>query len=254
PCRVWLRETTAGGGCSTAPDHGYAPAPARIEAVVQSAAPASAGANTTAKEVAPAPAQTNSTRWAKTDDKGNKLVRPGYEIKVRVVVDDKVEIETGLATVSEEGGVFLPLLKQVRVAGMTAAGAEASLSEQYSRYFVAPRVYLDSIPPKEITPQEKEQAAMSAPKGYVSVTGRVKSPGLVTIPATSELTLSQAILLAGGLNFSAKDRAVRLTRRKPDGSVELRTVNLRAIVEQGRLADDAVLQAGDIIYVPETLF
>jgi len=101
---------------------------------------------------------------------------------------------------------------------------------------------------------EGGQSASAVSLGHVAVTGRVKNPGLVAVPPTLDLKVSEAILKAGGLSTSAKDRAVLVTRRRPDGSIERKTVDLRAILSEGDLASDLTLQNGDVIYVPESLF
>jgi protein involved in polysaccharide export with SLBB domain len=86
------------------------------------------------------------------------------------------------------------------------------------------------------------------------VLGRVKEPGRVAIPATRDLTVSGAIQQAGGFAPSAKDSAILVTRSLPDGKTESRTINLKAVGTAGRLEDDIILQAEDVVFVPEAMF
>jgi hypothetical protein len=45
-----------------------------------------------------------------------------------------------------------------------------------------------------------------------------------------------------------------VTRARPDGNTESRTINLKAVGTAGRLEDDIILQAEDVVFVPEAMF
>ena len=171
-------------------------------------------------------------------------IQPGMPLRLLVMVVDKREVDEETIRVDEHGNLFLPLLREVRLAGMTLDEAIAHLALLYAKFFVKPDVYLYRIP----------ETGDADANGCVTVTGRVKKPGLVPLPATLDMTVSQAILKSGGLNTSAKDRSVRVARRQPDGTVKQLIVDLRAILAGGELDLDMVLKAGDVIYVPESLF
>ena len=68
------------------------------------------------------------------------------------------------------------------------------------------------------------------------------------------MTVSGAIQQAGGFAASAKDSAILVTRSLPDGRTETRTINLHAVGTAGRLEDDIILEANDVVYVPEAMF
>ena len=86
------------------------------------------------------------------------------------------------------------------------------------------------------------------------VLGRVRTPGRVNIPPTQDLTVSAAIQQAGGLDTSAKDSSVRVTRRSLEGSPEVFIIDFSAIGSRGRSENDLVLKPGDLIFVPERVF
>lgn len=65
--------------------------------------------------------------------------------------------------------------------------------------------------------------------------------------------MSGAIQQAGGLDTSARSSSIRLTRRQTDGKTERISVDFTAIGE-GKVENDILLQAGDVIYVPERVF
>lgn len=200
---------------------------------------------------------TNAVGEAKVADYKNRVVRPGSHLKILILVDTKSEVELIDERVSEEGEIFLPLLKQVPVAGKTMAEIAAQLAQLYKKYYINPEAYVEFIPQpesKDIATTPKDVDGTPITMAQVTVSGRVRNPGLFAIPSDSGLTVSQAVLKAGGLSTSAKDRSVQLTRHGPDGKVIRRTVDLRAILEEGEINLDVVVQAGDVIFVPESFW
>jgi len=199
------------------------------------------------RESAEAPAQATADAAAEAlPVNGERTIQPGMLVRLLVMVVDKPEVDVDEVRVSEDGNLFLPLLREVLIAGRTFDQATAYLTPLYAKFFIRPDVYLHRIPGAE--------TGDSDARGCVTVTGRVNRPGLVMVPAALDLTVSQAILKSGGLNTSAKDRAVRVARRQPDGTVKQVIVDLRSILVGGKLDRDIVLRAGDVIYVPESLF
>jgi protein involved in polysaccharide export with SLBB domain len=89
--------------------------------------------------------------------------------------------------------------------------------------------------------------------GRYSVLGAVKSPGLFTI-TQNRLTVSEAILLAGGFTEVARDSRVRLTRRIPDSNEsETFWINVRRILQEGDRNEDMLVKENDIINVAERI-
>ncbi len=85
----------------------------------------------------------------------------------------------------------------------------------------------------------------------VTVTGQVKQPG--SYPLMGELTVIEAIGLAGGFTDIAARNKVKVMRTE-DGRHQTISVRVADINKTGDRTDDVSLIAGDIIYVPESLF
>ena len=132
---------------------------------------------------------------------------------------------------------------------------------------------------------------MSArPPGRIYVTGQVRQQGALQIRPEDPLTLSQAILSAGGLADFADKKKVKLFRRKAgapadiemipaskssktkgplpwlnfwskkkgqeplgDGNTDTFIIDLQDILQNGRVEKDPVLKPNDLIFVPERL-
>jgi polysaccharide biosynthesis/export protein len=87
-------------------------------------------------------------------------------------------------------------------------------------------------------------------RGKVYLVGPVRMPGPQEIPSDEVLTLSKAILRAGGFGDFADKRNVRVTR-KEGGKDKAITVNVGDVLEKGKTDLDLRLEPGDLIYIPE---
>lgn len=173
-------------------------------------------------------------------------ISPGMLLNISVEVAGINEIYKESCNVSQDGDIYLPLLKSVDVAGLTVVEAEKKLTELCSQYFREPQV--------DISFSISGQDGFVSPWGYVTVMGNVVDPKRIALPQGRKLKLSEAVALAGGLAPSAKDRAVVLIRRTADGKVVKKKVNLRSIVAGGKIDRDVELFPSDYIFVPETIF
>ncbi len=89
--------------------------------------------------------------------------------------------------------------------------------------------------------------------GRYSVLGAVNNPGLFTI-SRDKLTVSDAILIAGGFTDVARETRVKLTRRiKDSDESETYWINVKRILEDGDRAEDMLIKEDDIVNVAEKL-
>lgn len=95
----------------------------------------------------------------------------------------------------------------------------------------------------------------AASRGKVYVMGQVRSQGPQDIPVDEALTVSKAILRAGGFGPYANKKKVRLMRGGGSGSASKPTViDCVEILEKGQWDKDIELNPEDIITVPEKVF
>jgi polysaccharide export outer membrane protein len=97
---------------------------------------------------------------------------------------------------------------------------------------------------------------MTKSRGRVYLVGPVRAPGPQEIPSDEILTLSKAILRAGGFNDYADKRNVKVTRKGGSGLSDKQTfvVDVGQIFDKGNTEKDLPLEPGDLIYIPERLF
>jgi polysaccharide biosynthesis/export protein len=165
---------------------------------------------------------------------------PGDRITYRVI-EDQDEPRTLLIT--DSGDLEVPYLGLVHAAGKTClelARQIKGLLEKNLYYKATVMISAEVINKTRVT-------------GKVYVTGQVRNSGGYDIPAGDTLTVSRAILNAGGFSDFADKRKVQLVRKSAAGQ-ESRIVDVQDIWEKGRLDQDPVVRPGDLIVVRDRLF
>ncbi len=144
--------------------------------------------------------------------------------------------------VSENGEIWVPLLENVEVRGLTIQETEKFLENRFENGFLKdPKVTvrIDTQQMKEYS--EKE----------VFVSGQVNKPG--AIPLLGQyITVFEAVNQAGGLTNIAWPSRTKVIREE-NGVKSTIKVNLRK-VKKGDTSQDIIVKPGDIIIVPETIF
>jgi protein involved in polysaccharide export with SLBB domain len=96
-----------------------------------------------------------------------------------------------------------------------------------------------------------EKRSVRSP-GRVYLTGEVARQGPLELPGDERLTVSRAIIQAGGFGDFANKRKVKLVR-KTGTTQQIEIIDVAEIINKGRLDLDRVLQPGDVILVPARL-
>jgi polysaccharide export outer membrane protein len=153
----------------------------------------------------------------------------GPEDKLRISVWDNKELTLDLV-VRPDGKISMPLLQDVPAEGLTAAELAANIQEKLSAFIVNPEVTVIVL-------------EVNAPKYYMI--GYVARPG--TYPLRGDISVLQALALAGGLNQFASPRSIKLIRATR-GKQEVRKINYYDIIDSGE--GNYLLKPGDTIVVP----
>lgn len=133
-----------------------------------------------------------------------------------------------------DGTISIGLIGRVVVAGQTISEASKKIAAQLNEKQL-------------VNPQVNISIESYAPRRF-TVWGQVRSPGAYVIPGEEQLTLPQAIAMAGGNTDIGDVRNVVVTRRS--GS-ETHKLKMNAL---SPAATDFLIQEGDTIFVKETLF
>lgn len=86
-------------------------------------------------------------------------------------------------------------------------------------------------------------------KPYFIASGQVGKPGKYDL--RSDLTVTQAVAVAGGFTEASKHSQVVLYRPSENGITEARLIDVKKMLKSRDLAEDIHLQPGDMIFVPQ---
>lgn len=203
-----------------------------------------AGCRTTQTDSLASDAASDATVKRFAGEKQEKVVlRAGVMFSLLVEVDGLNELSVNDLRVRQDGTAVLPMVGEVAVDGLSLSEASDKLSALYSKYYTQkPLIRLQFLIDGD-----------SSPWGYITVLGRVKKPGRVNLPPTRDLTVSGAIQGADGFDSSANLKAVRISRTDANNISSQMIVDMDKIGE-GASGKDVQLKAGDVVYVPETIF
>lgn len=144
--------------------------------------------------------------------------------------------------VDEQGKVKVPLIGTIDGKGLSLEQLAANIKNLLeAKYY------------KQATVVLNKHFSQDSGRGKVFILGQVVNQGPVIIPNNELLTLTKAILSAGGFTPIADLSTVSVTRNDPDKPEEkIRTViNMHEVLDQGNLSKDIILQANDVVLVSE---
>jgi len=232
------------------------------------ATPVAAQSATNGLKAAPitntAAAATNLTQTGATnseavlDDKHKLAI--GDRLSFRIVEDEE---NPKPLFVTDSGDLEVPYIGRVPAENKTcrqlAAEIKTALEKDY--YFQATVILAVDV--------------MNKTHGRVYLVGAVRLAGPVELPSDEVLTLSKAILRAGGFTDFADRRHVKVTRKDAAGKdtagkeatakdagakdaagkddKKTFTVDVGEIFDKGKIETDLTLEPGDLIFVPDRL-
>ncbi|HZQ69653.1 MAG TPA: polysaccharide biosynthesis/export family protein [Terriglobales bacterium] len=138
-------------------------------------------------------------------------------------------------TVQPDGFINLRQLPDMHVEGMTTPELTEALKKDYSKLLHDPTVTV---------------TLQTFLNPYFIAYGEVNSPGKFTL--YGDITVAQAIGIAGGFTSNAKHSEVYLFRRVSDQWVSSQKVDVKHMLKTGNLAEDLHLQPGDMLWVPKS--
>lgn len=185
-------------------------------------------------------AQEESSR---PDDDGN--YRLGKLDQIQITIFDEPDLSVA-SRINGEGDVRIPLIGEVRMAGLTIRKAEAAIEMAYTENQILKNPIV-SIRVIEYAPKE------------ISILGAVGSPGKLPFPTeVTSLDIVDVISKVGGFSPIARADSVRITRVGEDGREIIFTVNVESMITgRGKRSGESTrvpVYPGDVIWVPERMF
>ena len=131
-----------------------------------------------------------------------------------------------------DGYISLPLIHEIRAAGLTPLQLKEELTRRLKEFIENPNVSV---------------IVMEANSFKVYVSGQVRNPGVYRL--RSETTILQIIPMAGGFTDWANQKKI-LVIRKEDGKEKRFVINYKNLMKGENLESNLILKAGDTIIVP----
>jgi polysaccharide export outer membrane protein len=137
-------------------------------------------------------------------------------------------------SVQPDGYISLRGVEAIRVGGKSLPEVTSAIQSAYATIMRDPVVSI------ELKDYEKP---------YFLVGGQVGHPGKFDL--RGETTATEAVTIAGGLTEASKHSEVMLFHRVPDGWIQVKKLNMKKMLHDGKLDEDAYIQPGDFVYVPK---
>lgn len=175
------------------------------------------------------------------DGLGNPILGGERHPLYRLRPTDVVEISFTVApefnqtlTVQPDGYVMLKDAGMVAVQGLNLNEFTQAVEKAYRGYLHDPQV---AVLLKDFD------------RPYFVVGGQVGRPGKYEL--RSDITVVEAVEIAGGFTPQSKHSQVVLFRRVNDNLMESHLLNLKKMLKETNLKEDAHLQPGDMVFVPQ---
>jgi polysaccharide biosynthesis/export protein len=163
---------------------------------------------------------------------------PRYHIEAGDSFDLSFELSPEFnqtVSVQPDGFVTLRGVGDIKVAGETVPELTNTLKEAYGKILNNPLI---SIVLKDFE------------KPYFVADGQVAKPGKYEMHGN--MTVTQAIAVAGGFQSSAKHSQVVLFRRVDDQWTEAKLINVKQMEKNRDLREDPFLHSGDMLFIPKS--
>lgn len=156
-------------------------------------------------------------------------------VHIRVFQED--ELETSVK-IGKDGSISFPLVGSVSLGGKTLSQAAQTLESSLRKFCKAPQVAIRIV---------------EYNKRRFTVLGQVNRPGTFEMPDENQLSLLEAIGMAGGYSRIANPSKVTLKRTHPDGLEQIFHLDAKRMARDSAAAP-FLLKTGDTIVVEESLF
>lgn len=140
-------------------------------------------------------------------------------------------------TVQPDGFVSLRGVGDLKVEGQTVPELTNTLRTAYTKILNDP---IMSVVLKDFE------------KPYFIADGQIGKPGKYDL--RGQITLTEAIAVAGGFTDKARHSQVLLFRRVNDQWLEARILNVKKMEKSGNLSEDLFLHPGDMLFVPKNTY
>jgi protein involved in polysaccharide export with SLBB domain len=190
-----------------------------------------------AQPAASHPSVANVSRSADANSPSFSERHPRYQVRPGDAFDLNFEFSPELnqsITVQPDGYIPLREVGDVYVVGMTVPQLTDQVKKSYSKILHDPVITV---------------VLRDFDKPYFVAGGQLARPGKYEL--RSDTTLTQAIAIAGGFTQASKHSQVVLYHKVSPEMYEAKLIDVKKMMAKHDLREDAHLQSGDMIFVPQ---
>ncbi len=184
--------------------------------------------------IEPSLASAPSSSTIRLEDRNSRYrLRPGDTFDVDFALSPEFN---QTVSVQPDGFGSLKAVGSIPVQGQTIPELTESIKTAYARVLHDPLIVI---------------VLKDFDKPYFIASGQVSKPGKYDL--RSELTITEALAIAGGVSDKAKISQVVLYRKTAEGAFQGKVFNLKKLLAARNLSEDPRLLPGDLLYVPQNV-
>lgn len=174
----------------------------------------------------------------------NRPISPGDTISIRILEDRREALQQKVAVTGE---VQAPYVGLISARGRTCRDLAFTLKKELEKNFFKNATVVIAI--DQLNPDDQIREREVDLEFYVMF-GFVAKQGKYDLPSNEDISISQAILRAGGFAQFANKEKVKVIRKTPQGNKTI-LVNVDGIMRRGDLERDIFIRKDDVIIVEE---
>lgn len=173
-------------------------------------------------------AQSQEDAGAASSVEASYIIGPGDVLDISVWKNPDL---TRQVVVLPDNTIRFPLLGEIKTGGQSLAWLEANMGEQLGKFISEPELSISLVQVNSM---------------MVYIIGKVNGPGRFKL--TENVTVLQALAMAGGLNAFAKDDEIKIFR-KQGKQTQIFQFDYDAVSKGEALEQNITLKRGDVIVV-----
>lgn len=171
---------------------------------------------------------------------GNSEYVIGSGDTLSVFVYQSPELSEGGVAVRPDGRISIPLVQDIRAAGLTPPELAKRIELRLKKYVKDPNVTV--IVRSFVGPFDRQ----------IRVIGQATAPE--AIPYRDGMTLLDVMIATKGLTKFAAGNQAFVVRRLPDGKEDKIHVRLDSLLNHGDMSQNIKMRPGDTLIIPQTWF
>jgi polysaccharide export outer membrane protein len=174
----------------------------------------------------------------------NRPIASGDTISIKIIEDRRDPLQQRVAMTGE---VQAPYIGLITAKGRTCRELAYAIKRELEKNFFKNAtvvVAIDQYDPETMMKEREIDLEFYVMFGFVARQGKYD------LPTNEDITISQAILRAGGFAQFANKKKVKIVRKTPQGNKTI-LVNVDGIMQAGDLEKDIYLRKDDVIIVEE---